>query len=73
MMDDSLSSGGSVESVQQLGEEVKALKAELDTKQGNISPDTLLALLQAANHQIEEESEIMMDYLKSLKDIVELK
>ena len=49
MMDDSLSSGGSVESAQQLGEEVKALKAELDTKQGNISPDTLLALLQAAN------------------------
>ena len=49
MMDDSLSFGGSVESVQQLGEEVKALKAELDTKQGNISPDTLLALLQAAN------------------------
>ena len=73
MMDDSLSFGGSVESVQQLGEEVKALKAELDTKQGNISPDTLLALLQAANQQIEEESEIMMDYLKSLKDIVELK
>ena len=73
MMDDSLSSGGSVESAQQLGEEVKALKAELDTKQGNISPDTLLALLQAANQQIEEESEIMMGYLKSLKDIVDLK
>ena len=73
MMDDSLSSGGSVESAQQLGEEVKALKAELDTKQGNISPDTLLALLQAVNQQIEEESDIMMDYLKSLKDIVELK
>ena len=73
MMDDSLSSGGSVESVQQLGEEVKALKAELDTKQGNISPDTLPALLQAANQRIEEESEIMMDYLKSLKDIFELK
>ena len=73
MMDDSLSFGGSVESVQQLGEEVKALKAELDTKQGNISPDTLLALLQAANQQIEEESEIMMGYLKSLKDIVDLK
>ena len=67
MMDDSLSSGGSVESVQQLGEEVKALKAELDTKQGNISPDTLLALLQAANQRIEEESEILMGYLKSLK------
>ena len=73
MMDDSLSSGGSVESAQQLGEEVKALKAELDTKQGNIRPDTLLALLQAVNQQIEEESKIMMDYLKSLKDIVELK
>ena len=52
---------------------MKSLKAELDTKQGNISPDTLLALLQAANQQIEEESEIMMDYMKSLKDIVELK
>ena len=73
MMDNSLSSGGSMESAQQLGEEVKALKAELDTKQGNIRPDTLLALLQAVNQQIEEESEIMIDYLKSLKDIVELK
>merc|ERR1719237_296244 len=34
---------------QQLGEEVRELKAALDTKQGNVSPDTLLALLEAEN------------------------
>ena len=35
-------------------------------KQGNIIPDTLLALFPAANQQIEEESEIMMnDFLSS--------
>merc|ERR1719341_357613 len=36
---------------QQLGEEVRELKAALDTKQGNVSPDTLLALLEAANQE----------------------
>merc|ERR1740123_1525318 len=38
---------------QQLGEEVQVreLKAALDTKQGNVSPDTLLALLEAANQE----------------------
>merc|ERR1712192_245001 len=46
---------------QQLGEEVRELKAALDTKQGNVSPDTLLALLEAANQEVEEESEQMTD------------
>merc|ERR1719362_2034891 len=46
---------------QQLGEEVHELKAALDTKQGNVSPDTLLALLEAANQEVEEESEQMTD------------
>jgi len=59
------------QSAQQLGEEVKALKTELDTKQGNISPDTLLALLQASNQQVEEESEIMMDEFLSQGGSVE--
>lgn len=49
------------QTAQSLGEEVKALKADLDTKQGNVSPDTLLALLEAANQEVEEESENMMD------------
>merc|ERR1712181_192001 len=46
---------------QQLGEEVRELKAALDTKQGNVSTDTLLALLEAANQEVEEESEQMTD------------
>lgn len=49
------------QSAQRLGDEVKSLKADLDTKQGNVSPDTLLALLEAANQEVEEESETMMD------------
>merc|ERR1719348_2349238 len=48
-------------SAQQLGEEVRQLKAALDTKQGNVSPDTLLALLEAANQEVEEENEQMTD------------
>merc|ERR1719288_224561 len=42
---------------QQLGEEVRQLKSTLDTKQGNVSPDTLLALLEAANQEVEGEGE----------------
>jgi len=63
------------QSAQRLGEEVRALKAELDTKQGNVSPDTLLALLEAANQEVEEESETMMDTFLSgggsLEDFLE--
>merc|ERR550519_1530823 len=63
------------QAAQQLGEEVKALKAELDTKQGNVSPDTLLALLETANQEVEEESETMMDTFLSgggsLEDFLE--
>jgi len=44
-----------------LGEEVKALKADLDSKTGNLNPDTLLALLEAANQEAEEESEKLME------------
>ena len=33
--------------------QVRELKAALDTKQGNVSPDTLLALLEAANQEVE--------------------
>jgi ESCRT-I complex subunit VPS37 len=44
-----------------LGEEVKSLKNSLDTKSGNMNPDTLLALLEAANQESEEESEKMME------------
>ena len=32
--------------------QVRELKAALDTKQGNVSPDTLLALLEAANQEV---------------------
>ena len=32
--------------------QVRSLKAALDTKQGNVSPDTLLALLEAANQEV---------------------
>jgi len=49
------------QAAQRLGQEVKTLKADLDTKQGNVSPDTLMALLEAANQEVEEESELMMD------------
>merc|ERR1712083_86565 len=41
--------------------EVREFKAALDAKQGNVSPDTLLALLEAANQEVEEESEQMTD------------
>jgi len=44
-----------------LGEEVKTLQAELESKSGQVKPDTLIALLQAANQEAEEESENMMD------------
>merc|ERR1719328_997241 len=56
---------------QQLGEEVRQLKSTLDTKQGNVSPDTLLALLEAANQEVEEESEQMTDAFLSGGDNLE--
>jgi len=48
-------------SAKQLGEEVRALKASLDSKQGSTSPEVLLALLETAHQQVEEESEVMTD------------
>merc|ERR1719510_2394346 len=56
------------QTAQQLGQEVRSLKAALDTKQGNVSPDTLLALLEAANQEVEEESEQMTDAFLSSGD-----
>merc|ERR1719260_264129 len=56
---------------QQLGEEVRQLKSSLDTKQGNVSPDTLLALLEAANQEVEEQSEQMTDTFLSGGDNLE--
>ena len=44
-----------------LGEEVKTLQTELESKSGQVRPDTLLALLEAANQEAEEESETMME------------
>jgi len=44
-----------------LSEEVKTLQHELERKSGNVKPDTLLALLQAANQEAEEESENLME------------
>ena len=49
-----------------LSEEVRGLQAELERKSGSVRPDPLLALLEAANQEAEEESEIMMDsYIQS--------
>merc|ERR1719270_2306896 len=59
------------QTAQQLGQEVRSLKAALDTKQGNVSPDTLLALLEAANQEVEEESERMTDAFLSGGDNLE--
>ena len=41
----------------QLAEEVKKVKTELDRQTGKMTPDTMLALLEAANQEGEEESE----------------
>ena len=51
--------------------QVRQLKSTLDTKQGNVSPDTLLALLEAANQEVEEESEQMTDAFLSGGDNLE--
>jgi len=45
----------------QLAEEVKKVKAQLDAQTGKVSPDTMLALLQASNQEAEEESENIAD------------
>jgi len=44
-----------------LSEEVRSLQSQLEQKSGNVRPDTLLALLEAANQEAEEESETLMD------------
>eukprot|EP00092_Neocalanus_flemingeri_P012818 GFUD01013811.1.p1 GENE.GFUD01013811.1~~GFUD01013811.1.p1 ORF type:complete len:213 (-),score=105.17 GFUD01013811.1:115-753(-) len=44
-----------------LAEEVKTLQAELESSSGQVKPDTLLALLEAANQEAEEESETLME------------
>lgn len=44
-----------------LAEEVKKVKSELDAQTGKVSPDTMLALLQASNQEAEEESELIAD------------
>ena len=44
-----------------LGEEVKTLQAQLESKSGQVRPDTLLALLEAANQEAEEESDNLME------------
>merc|ERR1719318_1545671 len=44
-----------------LGEEVKTLQSQLESKSGQVRPDTLLALLEAANQEAEEESETLME------------
>jgi ESCRT-I complex subunit VPS37 len=45
----------------ELAEEVKKIKTELDGQTGKVSPDTMLALLEAANQEAEEESEKLAD------------
>jgi len=45
----------------ELAEQVKKIKTELDTQTGKVSPDTMLALLEAANQEAEEESETIAD------------
>merc|ERR1711915_364180 len=44
-----------------LGEEVKTLQAQLESKSGQVRPDTLLALLEAANQEAEEDSDNLME------------
>ena len=44
--------------------QVRELKAALDTKQGNVSPDTLLALLEAANQEVEMSFKQLNSFLK---------
>ena len=44
-----------------LGEEVKTIQTQLESKSGQVRPDTLLALLEAANQEAEEESETLME------------
>jgi len=49
-----------------LSDKVRGLQSELERKSGSVRPDTLLALLEAANQEAEEESETMMDsYIQS--------
>lgn len=47
-----------------LAERVRLLKSEVDSKAGKTDPDTMLALLQAAGQEVEDESEkVAEDYL----------
>lgn len=52
---------GKFQEATRLAEEVKRLKADLDSKSGKMNPDSLLILLEAANQEAEEESELMVD------------
>lgn len=56
----------------QLAEEVKKVKTELDRQTGKMTPDTMLALLEAANQEGEEESEkVAEEFLDNGGDVEE--
>ncbi|XP_045590810.2 vacuolar protein sorting-associated protein 37B-like isoform X1 [Procambarus clarkii] len=58
------------EEAAKLSEEVNALKGEIDSTSGQYSADTLQALLQTAAHEIEEETEnLVQSFLDKEHDV----